>query len=146
MTGRVVVRGTEKSPFKASGRDNGGRFDLFVLDVAYGFGPPLHSHTEQEDTFYVVEGVLTVQLGDEIIELAAGDFASAAAGMPHSFTNADPDRPARMVNLMTPGIGFDQYVQQLIGGAPPEPAAMDKLNQEFGVEIVGPSVAQRLGL
>jgi quercetin dioxygenase-like cupin family protein len=71
----LVVRGFERGPFKATGRDTDGRFDLFVMDVAYGFGPPLHTHTAQEDSFYVVDGVLTVQLGDEVIELAPGDFA-----------------------------------------------------------------------
>lgn len=146
MAGNPVVRRDERGPFKASGRDNGGRFDLFVMDIIYGFGPPLHTHTGQEDSFYVVDGVLTVQIADEIIELRPGDFASAAPGVPHSFTNTDSHRPARMINLMTPGIGFDEYVQRLVGDVPPEPDMMEKLNEEFGVQIVGPSVAQALGL
>ena len=146
MADGLVVRGDQNGPFKASGPDNGGRFDLFVLDVGYGFGPPLHTHTEQEDSFYVVEGVLTVQLGGEVIELGAGDFASAPAGTPHTFTNTDRSRAARMVNLMTPGIGFDQYIKQLMGDSPPEAAAMEKLNRDFGVELVGPPLSEKLGL
>jgi len=145
MAGSLVVRGGG-SPFKASGRDTGGRFDLFVMDVPYAFGPPLHTHTAQEDSFYVVDGVLTLQLDDEIIELAAGDFASAAPGTPHTFTNTQADRVARVVNLMTPGTGFDRYVQQLIGDATPEPAVMDKLNEEFGVQMTGPPLSQKLSL
>jgi hypothetical protein len=50
-----------------------------------------------------------------------------------------------MVNLMTPGIGFDQYIQQLMGDAPPETAVMEKLNEEFGVQMVGPPLSQKLG-
>ena len=146
MAEGMVVRGNESGPFKASGRDTDGRFDLFVMDVDYAFGPPLHTHTAQEDSFYVVDGVLTVQLGDDIIELAAGDFASAAPGVSHTFTNTQADRAVRMVNLMTPGIGFDQYIQQLIVDTPPEPAVMEKLNQEFGVQMVGPPLSHKLGL
>lgn len=146
MARGVVVRGEGSGPFKASGRNTDGRFDLFAMDVGYASGPPLHTHAAQEDSFYVVDGVLTVQLGDDIIELAAGDFASAPPGVPHTFTNVQPDQAARIVNLMTPGIGFDEYIQQLVGDAPPEPAAMEKLNQDFGVQMVGPPLSQRLGL
>jgi quercetin dioxygenase-like cupin family protein len=84
-----IIRGDSGGPFKATGRDTAGRFDFFVLDVEFLTGPPLHTHTVQEDTFYVLEGVMTVQLGDEIAELAAGDFAFAPPGVPHTFTNAD---------------------------------------------------------
>jgi hypothetical protein len=63
--------------WKANGRDNDGRFDFLVVDpLAYGAGPPLHYHANMEDSFFVVEGILTVQLGDEVVELGPGDFAT----------------------------------------------------------------------
>jgi len=49
--------------WKANGRDNDGRFDFLVSQVAYGTGPSLHVHAVQEDTFYVLDGLLSVQLG-----------------------------------------------------------------------------------
>lgn len=146
MAQGLVVRGDQSGPFKASGRDTDGRFDLFVMDVAYAFGPPLHTHTVQEDSFYVVDGVLTVQIGEDVIELEAGDFASAAPGVPHTFTNTRTDRAARMVNLMTPGIGFDQYIQRLMTDGGPDPETMEKLNQDFGVQLVGPPLSEKLAL
>lgn len=146
MPESLIVRGDERGPFKASGRDTDGRFDLFVMDVGYAAGPPLHTHTAQEDSFYVVSGVLTLQLGDDIVELSTGDFASAAPGVPHTFTSARADQVARMVNLMTPGIGFDQYIQQLNGDSVDEPGFMEKLNERFGVQMVGPPLSQTLSL
>lgn len=62
-----IVRAEENSPFKASGRENDGSRDLFVLDVLYKMGLPLHIHTAPEDTFYVVDGVPTAQLDDEVL-------------------------------------------------------------------------------
>ena len=144
MTGRVV-RSEKSSPFKANGRENDGRLDLFVLDVPYKMGPPLHLHASQEDTFYVVDGVLTVQLDDEVLELFPGDFATAPPGVAHTFTSGRPEQPARMVNVMTPGIGFQHYIEQV--NAPDcDMAALARLNTEFGVEMVGPTLAERLGL
>ena len=55
--------------WKGNGRDNQGRFDFLVSDLAYGTGPPLHIHATQEDSFFILEGVLTVQLGDDVVEL-----------------------------------------------------------------------------
>jgi mannose-6-phosphate isomerase-like protein (cupin superfamily) len=143
---RLIIRGNENDPFKASGMENDGRLDLIVLDVGYGFGPPLHTHISQEDTFYVVDGVLTVQLDDDVVELAPGDFGTAPPGVAHSFTNAHRDQVVRLVNVMTPGIGFDRYIKRVTGPEGLSADELDELQKEYGVEVVGPSVAERLGL
>ena len=144
-----VLRDAPGWTWKANGRDNQGRFDFLVVDeLAYGSGPPLHIHGTQEDSFFVLEGVLTIQLEDEVIELGPGDFATALPGVAHSFTNARPDQErCRAVNLMTPGIGFDMYLNRLDKlAASGDHEAIDRLNTEFGVTILGPSVAQQLGI
>jgi mannose-6-phosphate isomerase-like protein (cupin superfamily) len=144
-----VLRDAPGWAWKANGRDNQGRFDFLVVDhVAYASGPPLHTHATQEDSFYVLEGVLTVQLDDEIVELGPGDFATAPPGVAHSFTNARPEQPVcRGLNLMTPGNGFDRYLDQLERlAAAGDHESLDLLNAEFGVTLVGPSIAERLGL
>jgi mannose-6-phosphate isomerase-like protein (cupin superfamily) len=144
-----VLRNAPGWTWKANGRDNQGRFDFLVIeDLAYGVGPPLHIHAVQEDSFYVLEGIVTAQLGDDVVELGTGDFASAPPGVPHSLTNAHPDQSAcKLVNLLTPGIGFDRYVSQ-IGAVASEgdQEALARLHAEYGVTIVGPSVAEHLGL
>jgi quercetin dioxygenase-like cupin family protein len=57
-----VLRDAPGWTFKANGRDNEGRFDFLVAGIAYRTGPPLHVHSSQEDSFYVHDGALTVQL------------------------------------------------------------------------------------
>jgi mannose-6-phosphate isomerase-like protein (cupin superfamily) len=144
-----VSRRAPGMTFPASGRDNQGRFDFGVAEgFPYAAGPPLHTHAAQEDSFFVVEGILTVQLGDEIFELGSGDFATAPPGVPHSFTNAHPaEKTCRVINVLTPGNGFDGYLSQLEEAAAiSDHEAMERLNAEYGVTIVGPSLAARLGL
>lgn len=144
-----VLRDAPQWTWKANGRDNDGRFDFLVInDLSYASGPPLHTHAGQEDSFFVLEGILTAQLDDEVIELGPGDFATAPPGVPHSFTNARREqRVCRAVNLMTPGTGFDRYLEQLERlAASGDHESLDRLHAEFGVTIVGPSVAERLGL
>ncbi len=142
-----VLRDAPGWVWKANGRDNEGRFDFLVSDVAYGTGPGLHIHAAQEDTFYVLDGILSVQIGDDIVELGPGDFGTAPPGIPHSFTNAHADRPCRVINLMTPGIGFDDYIGQIEEvAASGDPDALDRFHAQYGVTVVGPSLAAQLGL
>jgi mannose-6-phosphate isomerase-like protein (cupin superfamily) len=144
-----VLRDAPGWTFKANGRDNQGRFDFLVVDhCAYATGPPLHVHAKQEDTFFILDGVLTVQLGEDVVELGPGDFGSAPPGVPHSFTNANADQPVcRVANLMTPGIGFDQYIGQIDQlAASGDREALERFHTQFGVTIVGPSLAERLGI
>ena len=139
-----VVRAEAAEMVKASGSHTDGRFELMVLDVGYSSGPPLHCHDLQEDSFYVLDGVLTVQIGEEVLELGPGDFATAPPRVAHTFTNTDREMPARVANLMTPGIGFDRYVKAVRSGA--SAAEIDRLGREFGVTMVGPPLAAMLGL
>jgi hypothetical protein len=144
-----VLRDAPGWTWKANGRDNEGRFDFLVIEhLAYGAGPPLHFHTTFEDSFFVLDGLLTVQLGDDVVELGSGDFATAPPGVPHSLTNAHADQSAcRAVNLLTPGVGFDRYIKQIDQlAANGDHEGMERLNAEYDVTIVGPSVADRLGL
>lgn len=54
---------------KAAGEHTGGSFFLAESTLAPGFaGPPPHRHRELHDMFYVLDGTLTLRLGDRTIE------------------------------------------------------------------------------
>jgi mannose-6-phosphate isomerase-like protein (cupin superfamily) len=126
----------------------GGRFDFLVGEVPYLSGPPLHVHRDQDDTFFVLEGVLTIQLGEEVVDLGPGDFATAPPGAPHTFDNIYPDRPApKVCNLMTPG-GLDSLFQDMarMGAGAAGAPTFDELSQRHGFTLVGPTLGAKLGL
>lgn len=58
---------------------------------------------EGEQHVFVLEGQVTVQLGDEVIELSGGDSYSIPGEIPHSIRNRT-DRPARTIWVNTPVI------------------------------------------
>jgi len=123
----------------------GGRFDFMVGEVGYLTGPPLHVHREQDDTFFVLEGVLTVQAGEELIDLGPGDFATVPPGIAHTFDNIRKDQPpVKVVNLMTPG-GLDAQFRDTALAAR-DPAKIAKLREKYGVTTVGPTLGVKLGL
>lgn len=126
----------------------GGRFDFMVGEIGYLSGPPLHVHRDQDDTFYVLEGVLTVQVGDELFDLGPGDFASVPPGVPHTFDNVRKDQPpVKVVNLMTPG-GLDAQFRDmsLLGEASRDPEKAQAVREKHGAKMVGPTLGVKLGL
>jgi quercetin dioxygenase-like cupin family protein len=110
---------------KLDGDQTGGRFALWEGVLPHGAAPPLHSHP-QDETFYVVEGELTVwivepELAEDRAEVpawvktrgrrcGAGTVAFAPAGVPHTF-RVETDT-ARALFLSTPG-GIEDYVRAL---------------------------------
>lgn len=135
-------------PFVADASTTGGRFDLMIGTFAPMTGPPLHLHHEQDDTFYVLEGTLTVQVGEEVFDIGPGDFLSVPPETPHTFDNLhNGDRPVRAINLMTPGGFFDMLdAWGRIGDGPDHDAAMREAAERHGTVLMGPPLRVRLGL
>jgi mannose-6-phosphate isomerase-like protein (cupin superfamily) len=107
-------------------------------------GPSLHVHTNEDEASYVVEGVLTVVLGDERFEVPAGGIAWLPRGVPHTFANLAAE-PVRVVGMVVPsgleGMFAEQtdYFRSLTG--PPNPEAIAEIGRRYGVTVVGPPIA-----
>jgi mannose-6-phosphate isomerase-like protein (cupin superfamily) len=64
---------------------------------------PLHVHYEDDEAWYVLEGALAFQLGDQIAEVEAGGAAFAPRGVAHTYWNPRQER-TRYLLVMTPSI------------------------------------------
>jgi quercetin dioxygenase-like cupin family protein len=134
--------------FKAAAHDTAGRFDFMVATFAPRTGPPLHYHEEQDDTFYVLEGVLTLQAGEEILDLGPGEFISIPPRMPHTFDNVhNGDELVRAVNVMTPG-GLFPMIEDMarVPPGPAQPDGIEAATKRHGTVIVGPPLRVTLGV
>lgn len=101
-------------------------------------GPPVHTHLDQEEAFYVIEGELTMLLGEELISAPAGTFVLVPAGWRHGFANRS-NSAVRMLGIFSPR-GFDHGFEEIgewiaRGGEPDEGHA---LSEKYGVVIKGP--------
>ena len=61
------------------------------------------STASHEESFYVLEGTLCLQLGDEEIDAAPGTYAFVPRGTPHTFRNTSP-QPVRFLGVHSPGV------------------------------------------
>jgi len=119
-----------------------------VGNIDYLDGPPLHVHREQDDTFFILDGVLAIQVGDDVFDLGPGDFATVPPGVPHTFGNVRKDQPpVKVCNLMTPG-GLDAQFRDIsmMGEAAHDPTKVAQLREKHGITVVGPTLSVKLGL
>jgi len=89
------------------------RPELVLCEFRYAAGetgPSEHIHREHADCFFVLDGALTVRLGDETHTLGPGGFAQAPPGVVHTFRN-DGRGDARFLNIHAPGCGFAAHLR-----------------------------------
>jgi mannose-6-phosphate isomerase-like protein (cupin superfamily) len=130
---------------KATAQSTGGLYGLVESWLAPGFSPQLHIHRREDESFWVLEGELTMRCGDETFRVRPGSYILLPRDLPHTFV-VEGDAPARLLTLMTPGgaEGFFVEAGQPAVGDRPAPAApldvelLTRVAEKFGVEIVGP--------
>ena len=96
------IGGPTTVTIKATGEETKNSFYLGESVVEPSFpGPPPHVHEHLHDMFYVLEGTLTMRLGDETTKLPAGTFVCVPPGVVHTFSNPG-ETPVRFLNFNTP--------------------------------------------
>ncbi len=142
--GRTIAVVGDVYRFLATGEETNGKYAQWEAIVPPGGGPPPHVHSREEEGFYILEGEITFQIGDQRVVATAGMFANMPVGTPHSFKNESP-RPARMLISVAPA-GLEQMffevgapvAQGATSAPPPSKAEIEKLlavAPHYGVEI-----------
>ena len=99
--GRTIAVVGDVYRFLATGDDTNGKYAMWEAIVPPGGGPPPHAHSREEEGFYILEGEITLHIGEERIVATAGMFANMPVGTPHSFKN-ESSNPARMLISVAP--------------------------------------------
>jgi len=130
---------------KATGETTGGAYGLIESVVPPGFSPPMHVHHREDESYFVLDGHVTVRCGNDTYSASAGSYVFLPRGVPHTFV-VEGDQPARWLTLTTPGGGEGFFVDASrpaeSGGFPP-PAPIDvellrRVSTTYGNELVGP--------
>jgi len=114
------------------------RGNLFVIEhrnLTPGTGPALHLHNSQEEWFYVMEGAVVFQVGDQRVDLHTGESILAPRGVPHTFSAIGA--PAHMLIGFTPAGKMEQYF--IDAEAHPKLAATADFINRYEMQWIGPS-------
>jgi mannose-6-phosphate isomerase-like protein (cupin superfamily) len=95
---------------KASAADTGGQYSLVEITAPANHQFPLHVHYREDEGFYVLEGSVTIHVGEQTVELGPGQHAYGPRDVPHTFT-IGPDG-ARMLWVLAPS-GFEDFIEDV---------------------------------
>jgi mannose-6-phosphate isomerase-like protein (cupin superfamily) len=94
--------------FKADGAESAARYSISEWWLEpHTQGPGVHTHAE-DDIFYVIEGTMSVLVGDIWTDAPRGSFVLIPGGVSHDFENRGDTR-AGVLNFSVPG-EFEQHM------------------------------------
>jgi mannose-6-phosphate isomerase-like protein (cupin superfamily) len=133
---------------KATGETTRGAYGLIESVIPPGFSPPMHIHHRDDESYFVLDGRLTVRCGDDTYSATAGSYVFLPRDVPHTFV-VEGDKPARWLTLTTPGGGEGFFVdasRPAESDGFPVPAPIDiellrRVSTTYGNEIVGPPLS-----
>lgn len=92
--------------FLASSEDTHSAWSLVEIKEMPGYKTNLHRHNHTDEAFYVMEGVLTVNVNSKVSQFPAGSYILIPRGTPHAQGNSGKV-PVKLLLTMTPG-GFER--------------------------------------
>ena len=123
------------------GTETGAGMGVFELTVAPGSRvPPAHSHRDNEELVYVLEGRLRYSVDGETRDLVPGERMYTPKGSVHAFANPH-EAPAKALIILTPDIGagyFRDIAEVVKTPGPPNPAAMAEIMTRYGLTLAKP--------
>src|SRR5215472_19084894 len=100
--GRAYPMGRISAVFKADEAETESRYSVseWWLEPRTQ-GPGAHSH-EEDDLYYVIEGTMSVLVGEQWTDAPSGSFVLIPGGITHDFENRGPVR-AGILSFKVPG-------------------------------------------
>lgn len=135
--------------FLETAAESGGTRTLVEVELAPGGGNAPHRHLGYAEHFDVLEGTLTVQLGDTTLPLGPGERAIAPAGTSHCFRNESGRPVVFRVELRLGHTGFERALRIGYGlaadgrtnkaGIPKSPLELAVLVEMSAMRVDGPA-------
>ncbi|MDQ1484312.1 MAG: hypothetical protein QOJ62_5 [Actinomycetota bacterium] len=134
-----------------NGEESGDQLGASIVTQPPGIATPLHVHSREAEAFYLLDGTMTYQAGEQLLHLVGGDFIYLPLGVPHAF-RVTGDVPVRYLGLTVPGrllglydeVGIPALERRLPGedGTPmaEEIQRWNRVGPDYGLQVVGPPI------
>ena len=137
--GRDIEMGVFGMTVKADADDTAGSFSLLEASEPPGFGPPLHTHEDAGEAFYVLAGEYLIFIEDQEYRCPAGSFVFIPAGQVHGFRVGNV--PSRKLNIYSPAamVGyFDDLQRAATAQAPLDDESLAAMAARHNMRVLGP--------
>ncbi|GCE22612.1 cupin domain-containing protein [Dictyobacter kobayashii] len=140
-----ALKGDELLPatYLAKGEDTAGQLTLSEAIIHRGQEPLPHTHTREDEAFYILEGAATFTIGQQSFPVSAGTFIWLPRDQQHSFIIHT--ETARVLVFILPS-GLEHYFEKMgqlfqqehVQAGQLSPATAHKwqlLSQQFGITL-----------
>ncbi|MDP9358489.1 MAG: cupin domain-containing protein [Chloroflexota bacterium] len=137
LTTEVNNREARRPVTLVRGDATGGRLAVVELHEVQGQGPPRHLHANEDEIIYVLEGTLTVCVGEDILQATTGTCLFFPRDTEHGY--AVESAAARLLVVLTPA-GLEGFFGEL--DAEPSSEGVERLiavAARYGIAITGPA-------
>ena len=104
-------RRTPNGSYVALQEETNGQYSLVEVVVPPGGGPPPHTHLNEDEGFYVLEGKFTVWVNGRPKKIGIGEHAFGPRNIQHYFRNTG-EIPGTLLLVFSPG-GYEKYFLEL---------------------------------
>ena len=91
-----------------SGADTGGAYCLLEVGLAPGMAVPRHTHTREDEVYFVLAGELEATIGEDVFVLRPGDTLLAPRDVPHQLRNSG-NSENHFLLVFSPS-GFEEFI------------------------------------
>lgn len=141
--GERVRLGGEPNDCKVSAADTGGTMSVFEFRGRSGW--PRHSHHEQDEWLYVVDGTIACEVGDRRLRLERGESVFVPRTVAHAWASRG-EGPATVLEVYQPAGRLEQFFREV--GRFTDPPIHEALSVEemkrlfdaYGMRLLGPGL------
>jgi Predicted transcriptional regulators len=143
--GERVRLGGEPNDCKVAGADTAGALSVFEFHGRNG-GGPRHTHHDQDEWLYVVDGEVACEVGDKRLHLARGESVFLPRAVPHAWASRS-GAPVTVLNAYQPAGRMEHFFREVGQFTDPpihEAMSREEMHRLFdahGMKLVGPGLA-----
>lgn len=117
------------------GEETGGAYSILEAEQpADGPRAPIHVHSDEDETIYVLEGTMMIEAGHERVEAPAGSLVMFPRGVSQHFWNEGPGRARYLAIYSPPGAeGYVLAVDELDREADDFPKRLAEVRARYGL-------------
>jgi quercetin dioxygenase-like cupin family protein len=120
---------------KVGAEHSGGQYEVFEIDAPRGEAAPPHAESWSK-AFYVLQGRILVQAGEQGYDLGPGASISIPAGTVNTFSVLTP--AAKFLAISQTG-GMGAFFADLAGADPADYTALGEIASRHGVTLGAPA-------
>jgi mannose-6-phosphate isomerase-like protein (cupin superfamily) len=128
------TRPGEHCLIRVAANETNGDYSVVEIVSDPGDGTPLHLHENEDEHFFILEGVARIRYGEKTFDALPGEVLTLRRGIPHAWGNRSNTR-LRLAVVVTPG-GVEEALRLI----PTTPSVdLPALAGRFHVKTLGPT-------